>query len=148
MTTLPFETDSYLRLPETMRSEIEALYHAYEEAIDFTDMSIAAEDECYGKDFADATIAKNQYDCIRFYHEAISEIDKCDDNMLTQAGHDFWLTRNRHGSGFWDGDWPKRIGDELTRIAESFGEVDLYAGDDDLVYIAGFENFVPSLTCE
>jgi|SRR5882672_618798 len=24
---------------------------------------------------------------------------------LAQAGHDFWLTRNGHGCGFWDGDW-------------------------------------------
>jgi hypothetical protein len=25
----------------------------------------------------------------------------------SQAGHDFWLTRNGHGAGFWDGDWPE-----------------------------------------
>lgn len=22
-----------------------------------------------------------------------------------RIGHDFWLTRNGHGAGFWDGDW-------------------------------------------
>lgn len=44
-----------------------------------------------------------------------------------QAGHDFWLTRNRHGAGFWDrGDyWPNR-GKDLTNDAHAYGGVDLY----------------------
>lgn len=41
-----------------------------------------------------------------------------------RAGHDFWLTRNGHGSGFWDRGLTN--GDELTKLAKSFGEVDLY----------------------
>ena len=50
-----------------------------------------------------------------------------------QAGHDFWLTRNGHGAGFWDrgnGD----VGDELTKMCQTFGEYDLYVGDDGLVH--------------
>jgi hypothetical protein len=47
--------------------------------------------------------------------------------------HDFWLTRNRHGCGFWDGDYGK-YGDQLTAIAQTFPEVDLYVGDDNLIY--------------
>lgn len=49
------------------------------------------------------------------------------------SGHDFWLTRNRHGVGYWDrglGD----IGDKLTEAAHTFGEVGLYVGDDGLIY--------------
>lgn len=34
--------------------------------------------------------------------------------------HDFFLTRNGHGAGFWDGDYEK--GDELSEIAKGFGE--------------------------
>lgn len=37
------------------------------------------------------------------------------------AGHDFWLTRQGHGAGFWDrglGSW----GDVLSKSARSFGE--------------------------
>lgn len=37
--------------------------------------------------------------------------------------HDFWLTRNRHGAGFWDGDY--KNGNALTEVAIRFGEVDL-----------------------
>lgn len=42
-----------------------------------------------------------------------------------QFGHDFSLTRNGHGAGFWDrglGD----LGDWLTRCAQSFGNSSLY----------------------
>lgn len=50
------------------------------------------------------------------------------------AGHDFWLTRCGHGAGFWDGDWPKAIGDALSEMARQAGNVDLYVGDDNKIY--------------
>ncbi len=46
------------------------------------------------------------------------------DNTDKQAGHDFWLTRNGHGAGFWDGDYEK--GDELTSASKPYGEEGLY----------------------
>lgn len=52
-----------------------------------------------------------------------------------QFGHDFWLTRNRHGTGFWDRDLGSE-GKILTDIAHSFGEVDIYVGDDGLLYFS------------
>jgi len=54
-----------------------------------------------------------------------------------QFGHDLWLTRNGHGAGFWDRYSVGRgaeIGDILTDIAKTFGSVDLYVGDDNLIY--------------
>lgn len=50
------------------------------------------------------------------------------------AGHDFWLTRARHGAGFWDGDWKDSTGEILTLAANSFGEFELYVGDDGRIY--------------
>lgn len=50
-----------------------------------------------------------------------------------QAGHDFILSRNGHGTGFWDrsnGD----VGDELHKWAKTFGSIELYVGDDGLLY--------------
>ena len=39
------------------------------------------------------------------------------------VGHDFWLTRMGHGAGFWDrGIKPE--GDQLTKVADLFGEDD------------------------
>jgi hypothetical protein len=52
----------------------------------------------------------------------------------TQAGHDFWLTRNHHGAGFWDGDWPEPTATILTDAAHTWGEFDLYVGDNGLIY--------------
>jgi len=46
--------------------------------------------------------------------------------------HDFWLTRNGHGAGFWDNS--SESGDELTKIADKFSEVNLYVGDDGYIY--------------
>ena len=65
--------------------------------------------------------------------------DNTDDLALAgqsdeQIGHDFWLTRNHHGAGFWDrGLGP--VGDRLTKAAHVYGEVDLYVGDDDQLYV-------------
>jgi hypothetical protein len=46
-----------------------------------------------------------------------------------QAGHDFWLTRNGHGAGFWDRDLPNGLGDLLTKKAKAFSTCDLYIDD-------------------
>ncbi len=49
---------------------------------------------------------------------------------LIKAGHDFWLTRNGHGAGFWDGDWPEAPGKRLTKASKEYGSFTLYVGDD------------------
>lgn len=47
------------------------------------------------------------------------------------AGCDFWLTRNGHGAGFWDGDWsPDDVAEALDKAAKASGRADLYVGDD------------------
>lgn len=46
----------------------------------------------------------------------------------TNAGHDFWLTRNGHGAGFWDRGLPDD-GKALTAAAKKFGEYNLCMGD-------------------
>jgi hypothetical protein len=51
-----------------------------------------------------------------------------------RGGHDFWLTQNGHGAGFWDGDWVNEAGDKLTEAADKFGAMDLYVGDDGKIY--------------
>lgn len=51
-----------------------------------------------------------------------------------QAGHDFWLTRNRHGAGFWDRGLGE-LGSKLTDAAHDCGGCDAYRGDDGKVYI-------------
>lgn len=43
----------------------------------------------------------------------------------SRAGHDFWLTRNGHGAGFWDGVYPDDIGRALTAAAKAYGSSNL-----------------------
>jgi hypothetical protein len=50
-----------------------------------------------------------------------------------QIGHDFWLTRNGHGAGFWDRGLGE-VGDRLTAVCKIYSGVDLYVGDDGKVY--------------
>lgn len=45
-----------------------------------------------------------------------------------QAGHDFWLTRNGHGAGFWDRGLGE-LGERLSKASKVYGSVDLYVTD-------------------
>lgn len=64
----------------------------------------------------------------------LTAIDPAEGDEWDYAAHDFILTRNRHGAGFWDGDWHRPWGDQLTALAHDFSEVELYVGDDGIVY--------------
>ena len=50
-------------------------------------------------------------------------------------GHDLWLTRNGHGAGFWCRKAPKDLQTYLNEAARALPEVNLYVGDDGLIYI-------------
>jgi hypothetical protein len=82
-------------------------------------------------DFADDAIRQAERDVAEFENEAGALLDHFDSEDI---GHDFWLTRNRHGAGFWDGDY-EPYGDQLTDIAQGFGEAHPYVGDDGVLYI-------------
>lgn len=83
-------------------------------------------------DIAPESRANMLSDCLRFFEEnGLADFSNED---LKRAGHDFWLTRNGHGAGFWDGDWPEEIGNRLTAASHMFGEDNLIEGDDGKVY--------------
>lgn len=83
---------------------------------------------------APETLARIVEDCADFQKcNAIQLLAAGDD---AQNGHDFWLTRNRHGAGFWDRGHPEDIGMHLTRDAHVYGSVDLYRGDDGRLYLS------------
>ena len=86
---------------------------------------------------AQETVDSMRADCARFLatipHPADLVLVRAN---LSQAGHDFWLTRNGHGVGFWDRPeiWTNGASERLTKHAKSFGQSNLYIGDDSLVY--------------
>jgi hypothetical protein len=89
-------------------------------------------DAYYGRDdIAPDALAKMREDCADFVNRTSMQMRR--NWTPEQAGHDFWLTRNGHGAGFWDRGQPD--GDELSRYAEEYGSCDLYIGTDDKVYL-------------
>lgn len=85
-------------------------------------------------DLAPAALPRIIADCNKFRDDA--KIVACIGDKDPQAGHDFWLTRNGHGAGFWDGDWPEPDATYLDARSATFGNVDSYVGDDGLIYLA------------
>jgi hypothetical protein len=84
-------------------------------------------------------------DCENFMDEcAEADIDLEEDWGLEQAGHDFWLTRNGHGAGFWDRG-KGALGDKLSKIAEAYGSVDTLIADCDVDSEFGFKNVTISI---
>lgn len=87
-------------------------------------------DEVHGPDYSDTYPLDEKY-CVddistEFKEQSQKDYDKFyalaqnlfeeDELDFETIGHDFWLTRNGHGAGFWDGDY--RRGKELTKIVK------------------------------
>lgn len=79
-------------------------------------------------------------ECLESMRGDVEDFVEANAELLAKSGqsdeqivHDFWLTRNRHGAGFWDrglGD----IGRQLTEMSHPYGSCDLSFGDDGLIY--------------
>lgn len=89
-------------------------------------------DDNYDYDDVDkGSLRQAKKDLDKFWKMAGDLLDGEDE---TDIAHDFWLTRNGHGAGFWDGDYEKEKGEALTKLSEKFKEVNGYIGDDGKVY--------------
>lgn len=57
--------------------------------------------------------------------------------FIGQVGHDFLLTRNGAGVGFWDRQelYDGGLGEALSESSRSFGTADFYIGDDGKIYL-------------
>lgn len=76
------------------------------------------------------TMEKIIADCAKF--QAENDIAGYGDK---QAGHDFWLTRNGHGCGFWEEDHgTSEQCAKLDAASKAFGSFDLYIGDDGMIH--------------
>jgi len=79
--------------------------------------------------FDQETINKIVEDVLKFLEKA-DELISSSAMGYPQAGHDFWLTRNGHGAGFWDRGLGE-VGDKLTEMCKEFGEIAFYLGEED-----------------
>lgn len=69
----------------------------------------------------------DSWECIDDFYDLMQPTEN-------QTEYDYILTRNRHGAGFWDGDWDSRISWILTDAARSQEEITVYVGDDQKIY--------------
>lgn len=80
-------------------------------------------------DLSEAFVRESREQLRSFLLEVASAGIDVGDNDLESIAHDFWLTRNRHGAGFWDGAYSEPSGRALTRMAHAYGSVDIVIGD-------------------
>jgi len=120
LTSLPSEIDKKLYL--------EGMVEAYLESALWT-----AEDEIGGQTFDNIDL-KTKVDAINncaLFLECINYQTQQIENG--QMGHDFWLTRNGHGTGFWDRDLGE-FGERLTALSKDFPTLNVILGNDEMVY--------------
>jgi hypothetical protein len=120
----------------SINTRIKGTIEGYLEAILFTESEELEGMSIY--DFGEEARIIAGEACGRFLLKADTILDQADTSD-DQIGHDFWLTRNGHGAGFWDS--PELYGgkdnaDALTEIADGFGYSEAYLGDDGTIMIS------------
>lgn len=88
-------------------------------------------------DSTDAELSDDALDAMRAECEDFWAANYADLRTLDagEAGHDFWLTRNGHGAGFWDRGLGE-LGERLTQASKAHGSSDLYIGDDGEIHVS------------
>lgn len=97
--------------------------HSYLQAALWTE---GLDDELSVEDFDSASIALAELICDVF----AAVFDAVIDGREDEAGHDLWLTQNRHGAGFRDGDWEDCHPKLLTAFAVQLGDADVVLVED------------------
>ena len=68
-------------------------------------------------------------------HTACSLHPDNEGDAWNAVAHDFILTRNGHGVGFWErGRWSEPWDKKLTDLSHTYGNINAYVGDDGLIY--------------
>jgi len=105
---------------EMDRKELK-FFNAYKTAIYFTEKR---DSDQPGSDIALCEVFEREsaIDCLAFFSRIQCYLS---DDQIEQAGHDFWLTRNGHGTGFWDRKdyYNADYASMFSQIAGTFGTV-------------------------
>ena len=97
-------------------------------------------DANYGvDDIAEESVRNAAVDCLAFREDNAADLASVGRGRgewtdMEGHAHDFWLTRNGHGAGFWDRGYGA-VGERLTVAAHVWGPSDVYVGDDGKVYL-------------
>lgn len=90
--------------------------------------------ECYDNDYGDKLTDSEREellnDAVEFFVDNLADFVNDEVNDAKHAGRDFHFTRNGHGCGFWDGDWPTDVGQRLTESAKVYSSCELFGTRD------------------
>jgi hypothetical protein len=100
-------------------SEIDAIIKSYNKK-DFSN---------FEKEDIDADSLLDTYSDIKEFTNLLSD-STLDEVEPFDLGMDFWLTRNGHGSGFWDRGYSEETEEDLMSAVKNFKEKNLVIGDD------------------
>ena len=96
------------------------------EWVGLTDEDRKGFDDSSSPEWEDESVKSAKRMCSAFQEEAGALLNGL---SSSQAGHDLFLTQNHHGAGFWDRGLGE-VGNRLTRIAHSYGSVDVFFDPD------------------
>jgi hypothetical protein len=123
---------------------LDAFTQAYIEAMFWTDVcnpdSTEFGEDASFDDMATETLADIVEGCRAFQETNADLLDAAYSTKTSHreytaasAGHDYWLTRNGHGVGFWD----RGLGEVGDKLSEACGrrEMYVYRGDDEKIHV-------------
>lgn len=125
--------------PEGARqfAALDEFTQGYIEAMFWTETGTGDDEQLEHASFAELdqdALAAIIADCEEFQYENRADLDEAFDNGRIKgydakaAGRDFWLTRNRHGAGFWDRGLGG-VGNTLSDAAKGYSTRYIYRAD-------------------
>lgn len=117
-----------------------ALWSSYDDARDPSGTGLMLDANYDANDLTEECRAEMNRECREFIDANRADLDAYAEqrgydpsqgSVWSYAGHDFWLTRNGHGAGFWDRGLGE-LGDRLADAARPYGECYLYVVADEI----------------
>jgi hypothetical protein len=101
---------------------------AYYEALFFTEYDNLHETNCYEQELSENAKNSCSTDCLKF----LANLARLDDYLLSalgmrELGHDFWMTRQKYGVKYWDGDYTKHAEAQVMTACKEFPVVSVYS---------------------
>ena len=89
-------------------------------------------------DFSQEALDEIEQDCLAFFraNRELLETYNGPYPWDEHGGYNFFLTRNHHGCGYWDGDYHEEAGEQLTDAAHAYGTQEPYVGDNGKLYLS------------
>lgn len=108
---------------------IKAIAVQYRETAEWAD----GDDSCKFASWSESAIEEAREVVARFVSDAGDLLNDLD---WDDIGHNLWLSRNGHGTGFWDRGWGE-VGVKLHDLAKQLGPRSLYVENDEIFFDIG-----------